>query len=170
MNNPRDLILQRKVSREIFMKYMYQKAISNEPWVDLFHDLEKFISLVEEDAMEIFKEYGGRDLEQLENFRDLVIDTGYLMDISNAIEENFDEINSYINQYARNWTIDTLPIIDVAILRIAIAEIKFMYTIPDSVSCNVAVELAKKYCDDGAYKYINGILGSVAGKKSEHKE
>lgn len=167
MSNPRELILQRKVSREVFMKYMYQKSISKEPWTEIFTDFGKFISQIEEDVIELFYENGGRKIDELENFRDVVLDCGYLMNISNSIEENITQIDSYINKYARNWTVDTLPVVDVSILRIAIAEIKYIFEIPDRVACNVAVDLAKKYCDDGAYKYINGILGSVTSENEK---
>lgn len=164
MSNPKELIIQRMASREIFMKYMYQKALSKSEWKDIFTDFEDFISGVEEDAIEIFNGYGGREIEPLESYREVVLDCSYLMDISKVIEENIENIDDYINKYARNWSTDTLPVVDLSILRIAIAEIKYMFTIPGKVACNVAVELSKKYCDDDSYKYINGILGSVVSE------
>ena len=87
------------------------------------------------------------------------------MDMVAAFDANREEIDSNINKFARKWTIDTLPIVDVAILRMAITEILYMIDIPDGITCDEAVNLAKKYCDDGAYKYINGILGSVVNDK-----
>ena len=86
------------------------------------------------------------------------------MDMSRVIESNISEIDEYINKYARNWTVETLPKVDVSILRIAIAEIKYTAIVPNGVACDQAVILAKKYCDDNAYKYINGILGSIIGE------
>lgn len=97
----------------------------------------------------------------LDSYREVILDSSYLMDAARAVEDNIGAIDAYINEYARNWTTDTMPAVDVAILRLAVAEIKFMFTIPEAVACDEAVNIAKKYCDDDAYKYINGILGSV---------
>ncbi len=161
MTNAKDLIIQRKVSREVFMKFLYNKAVLNDSWESLYDDLLSFIEEMEEDSIEIHKFHGGRDFDTLEVYRDVVFDCAYLMEISDAIEKNKSEIDNYINKYARNWTIETLPIVDVAILRLAIAEIMFMFTVPNKVACDEAVNLAKKYCEDNAYKYINGILGNI---------
>lgn len=157
----RDLIIQRKVSRELFMKFLYQQAVLKSDWTDLKTRFDDFISSVEDDAMEIHRSHGGREPELLEMPGDLLLDASYLIGMVNAFEANREDIDAKINQYARKWTIDSLPIVDVAILRMAITEILYIIDIPDGISCDEAVNLAKKYCDDGAYKYINGILGSV---------
>ena len=54
-----------------------------------------------------------------------------------------------------------MPKTDLAILRIAVCEMIYMDDIPDSVSINEAVEMAKKFGDDDSPKYINGILSSI---------
>lgn len=161
MTRANNLIMQRKVSREIFMKYLYSRAVSNAGWEGLSQDLDSFLDSVEDDAIEIHKSHGGKEIDMLDSYREVVLDSSYLMDAARAVEDNIGAIDAYINEYARNWTTDTMPAVDVAILRLAVAEIKFMFTIPEAVACDEAVNIAKKYCDDDAYKYINGILGSV---------
>ena len=161
----RDIIIQRKVSRELFMKFLYQQAVLKSDWLDLRGKFDEFIKSVEDDAMEIHKSHGGRELELLEMPGDLLLDAYYLLEMVNAFDLNREYIDSNINKFARKWTIDTLPLVDVAILRTAITEIKYMFDIPEGITCDEAVNLAKKYCDDGAYKYINGILGSVVNDK-----
>ncbi|MBC2577229.1 transcription antitermination factor NusB [Peptostreptococcus russellii] len=163
-NKVNDLLVRRVVSRELFMKFLYQNELLEAGWEDLYQKLDTFLDGVEDDAMEIHIENGGRELDQLETYRDVVLDGSYLIDMSRAIESNISEIDEYINKYARNWTVETLPKVDVSILRIAIAEIKYTAIVPNGVACDQAVILAKKYCDDNAYKYINGILGSVIGE------
>lgn len=161
-NNTKQLMIQRTVSREVLMKYLFQKALLESQWEGLDADLVDFIDGIEDDAMEIYSEYKGEPTVISDiDFKEIVIDKAYLSDLSNAIENHKEEIDEYINKYARNWSIETLPTVDVAILRLAIAEIKFSGLVPEGVACDQAVLLAKKYCDDGAYKYINGILGSV---------
>lgn len=164
-NKTKDLLVRRMVSRELFMKFLYQNQLLGGSWSDLYEKLNAFLDGVEDDAMEIHKESGGRELDELETYRDALLDGSYLLDMANAIENNIEEIDSYINKYARNWTVETLPNVDVSILRVAIAEIKYTAIVPGGVACDQAVILAKKYCDDNAYKYINGILGSVIGEK-----
>ena len=161
MTRANNLIMQRKVSREIFMKYLYSRAVSNAGWEGLSQDLDSFLDLVEDDAIEIHKSHGGKEIDMLDSYREVILDSSYLMDAARAVEDNIGAIDAYINEYARNWTTDTMPAVDVAVLRLAVAEIKFMFTIPEVVACDEAVNIAKKYCDDDAYKYINGILGSV---------
>ena len=55
--------------------------------------------------------------------------------------------------------------LDTAILKIAIYEMLFCSDIPDKVSVNEAVELAKEYSSDKAPGFINGILGKVIADK-----
>lgn len=165
MSKATDLIKQRQVSRELFMKYIYQRAMLKSGWEDIDTDLPAFIDQMEEDILEIHKHYGGRELDQLESYKEFTFDGAYLMDMCKAFSLNNEEVDSLINEYARNWTVDTMPSVDVSILRMATTEIKYMLEIPDSVSCNEAINLAKRYCEDGAYKYINGILGSIIENK-----
>lgn len=58
-----------------------------------------------------------------------------------------------------------MPKVDLSILRIAVYEIMYRCDIPDSVSINEAVELAKTFGGDHSPSFINGILGAVSRKK-----
>lgn len=75
--------------------------------------------------------------------------------------DNLDIIDKIIQKYSSAWDLDRIASTDRNILRLAIYEILFCEDIPDSVSINEAVDMAKKYCDEKSYKYINGLLGSV---------
>lgn len=165
MSNQKNLIIQRRVSREVFMKFIFQESANGDECKDLTIKLERFLDDIENDAIKIHESYSGREIEKLESYKDVIFDYSYLMDATTAYESNKKLVDDYINKYARNWTIDTLPKTDLAILRTAITEIKFMYTVPNKVACDEAVNIAKKYCDDDAYKYINGILGSIVEDK-----
>ena len=79
----------------------------------------------------------------------------------NGALENIVEIDRLIGLYAKGWTTERMSKVDLAILRLAVFEIKYSMT-PKSVAVNEAVELAKKYSSDEAPAFINGILGSVA--------
>ncbi len=81
--------------------------------------------------------------------------------------EKTPDIDKLISLSSRRWNINRTPKTDLAIIRLAAIEIMYMEDIPDSVSINEAVELAKEYCDDKAPSYINGILGAILKNKNE---
>ena len=79
--------------------------------------------------------------------------------------EKMPEIDELISSSSRKWNINRTPKTDLAIIRLAALEIMYMDDIPDSVSINEAVELAKNYSDENAPSYINGILGNIVRTK-----
>lgn len=81
-------------------------------------------------------------------------------------EECMAASDELISKYLRGWKIDRLSRVVVSILRIAVAEITAFDDIPDSVSANEAVELAKKYAAAEDASFINGILGSIIRSKT----
>ncbi len=78
------------------------------------------------------------------------------------VEENFAEIDEIIEANSQDWTISRLPKVTLAILRLAVAEIKYVDDVPNGVAVNEAVELAKKYGTNEDASFINGILGTIA--------
>ena len=71
-----------------------------------------------------------------------------------------------IDKLGHKWTIETMSKVDVAILRLAAAELFFTET-PASVTINEAVELGKKFGGDQSGRFINGILASMVKEKNE---
>ena len=86
--------------------------------------------------------------------------------LSAAAIDYTEESDRLIESNLRGWKLSRLPKVTLAILRLAVAEIMCMEDIPDSVSVNEAVELAKKYGGEEAPKFINGLLGSVIRAKT----
>lgn len=76
-------------------------------------------------------------------------------------EENQEEIDRVIGENIRGWNIRRLSKVALALLRLSVYEILFDDSIPDGVSINEAVELAKKYGGKDDAPYINGVLASV---------
>ena len=84
-----------------------------------------------------------------------------------GIEARQDEIDAIISKYLKKgWTLRRISRPSLAILRLAVYEITYLESIPDAVSVNEAVELAKKYTIDES-GFVNGILGSVVRAKEE---
>lgn len=86
----------------------------------------------------------------------------YAKALFEGVDSKIEELDEIINAYSKGWKTNRLPKVNLAILRLAIYEIKYVDDVPASVAINEAVELAKKYSGEGDYSFINGILGSVA--------
>jgi N utilization substance protein B len=78
-----------------------------------------------------------------------------------AICDNRLEIDAIIGENSNGWRPDRLGNVSRAILRLAVYEMRFVDSIPFTVTINEAVELAKKYDDEKARPFINGVLNSV---------
>ena len=148
------------------MKLIYQTSITKEDVDNLDLLVDEF---VDNNAEYILNRYEELRLQHSNNPElslegvdiDEAIDKDYIKNICLTIEENNEMINSLINSNAKNWSVDRIAKVDLAILKLAIAEIIAIDDIPQKVSVNEAIELAKIYCDDKSPKFINGILGSV---------
>ena len=89
----------------------------------------------------------------------------YLEEVFDGIEKNKETILELISQnLKKDWTIQRISKVNLAILEIAIFEIKYT-EIPFKVAINEAVELAKKYGDEAAPIFVNGVLASVVNEK-----
>jgi len=78
-----------------------------------------------------------------------------------GIVENVNNIDDRIKKYLKNWDINRIAKIDLAIMRCSFYEILYCDDIPNSVSINEAVEIAKKYSTEKSPSFINGILGNL---------
>ena len=82
-------------------------------------------------------------------------------------EEHETELDAVIQKYIRGWTMSRLSRVSLALLRLALYEMKFEPDIPVAVSINEAVNLAKKYGGVEDAPFVNGVLGSAAGEAVE---
>jgi N utilization substance protein B len=86
----------------------------------------------------------------------------YARQIVVGITEHGDEIDELIETYAQGWTINRMPAVDRAIVRIGIWEILFNEEIPDGVAISEAVEAAAVLSTEDSSGFINGLLGRIA--------
>ena len=89
------------------------------------------------------------------------IEKRYFSKVVEAVTSNLTEIDELLAASRDNWRIDRISKVDLAVLRLSAAEIKYLDDIPDSVSINEAVELAKKFGSEDSGKFVNGVLGRV---------
>ncbi len=86
----------------------------------------------------------------------------YAREIVVGITEHGDEIDELIETYAQGWTIDRMPTLDRAIVRMGIWEIMFNDEVPESVAVSEAVKLASELSTDDSAGFVNGLLGRIA--------
>ena len=127
----------RTLSRELALKILYQSDIANKPFSVAIEDF--------------FKDEETKEKTVIEYTRRLVLGVG----------EHLNEIDKKISEYAANWELKRMAVIDRNVLRLGVFELKFESDVPPKVTINEAVELAKKYGDIDSSKFINGVLDKI---------
>ena len=133
--------MSRKVAREVAMKHAFARLFGGE---------DTYADILDKSGI---KEAPTKD------------DLSYSEEVLAGIAEHSEEIDSLIAELAIGWSIDRMPKVDLSILRIAIYEMLYRDDIPDSVSINEAVELAKRFGGERSSGYINGMLGTLSKRK-----
>lgn len=154
------------------MKFIYQVDMNKEDIGDINSKLENFLSdnfeYIKNRYEELKLQFSDEaDVKLEETELSQFIGLKYAGEVVKNLQENKENIDSLINKYAKNWTINRMAKVDLAILRLSLCEILYISEIPTKVSINEAVELSKLYCDEKSPKFINGILGSVVSEIGE---
>ena len=126
--------MSRKKSREYAFRLVFEKFF-HEPELDLQFDDEEML-ITEEDMPFANSLIGG-------------------------VNTNYDAILDIIKNNTVGYELDRIFKVDLAILVLAIYELKFDTVTPQNVVINEAVALAKKYSTDKSYSFINGVLAKV---------
>lgn len=77
------------------------------------------------------------------------------------------ELDHYIAEHAPEWPIEQVSVIDRNLIRMAVWEFAVSGETPVKVAINEAVELAKRYGSDSSSRFVNGVLGSLAERRTE---
>lgn len=85
----------------------------------------------------------------------------FVEEIVNGVLGNIDKIDSLISEYAENWTIGRMGVLDRNVLRMAVYEMLHRDDIPPVVSINEAVDVAKYFSSSESGRFVNGILDRV---------
>jgi len=131
--------MNRKAAREWLIQFFYQMDIRNEYTEELFQVSVNALETPVPDNNKLYME------EVIRKFFD-----------------NRETVDTIISEHLIDWTIDRMSRVDLAILRVAVIELRFMEGIPVSVAVNEAVDLSKKYGDEESAGFVNGVLGKIA--------
>lgn len=85
----------------------------------------------------------------------------YTVTVARGVTEHTAHIDDLIAAHLQGWTLDRLPAVDRAILRVAVWELLHAEDVPEPVAVDEAVELAKQLSTDDSPGFVNGVLGQV---------
>lgn len=81
-----------------------------------------------------------------------------------GVRDHRDDIDADLVRVARGWTLDRMPVLDRAILRIGVFELRWTPDVPTAVVLNEAVELAKSFSTEESGRFVNGVLARLAAE------
>ena len=87
-------------------------------------------------------------------------DEDYIKALTSGVKQHREDIDRQIASRSKSWELERIPALVRAILSLALYELDFVKDTPSSVVINEAVELAKRYGEEGDSRFINGLLGS----------
>jgi transcription antitermination protein NusB len=85
----------------------------------------------------------------------------YTVELVEGVTGNLDRIDRVLGEHSEGWTVDRMPPVDRAVLRLALYELVLREDVPDAVAIDEAVELAKSLSTDESPRFVNGVLGRV---------
>ncbi len=86
----------------------------------------------------------------------------YAESIVRGFVEHQGRVDALLSEHSRGWTLERMPAVDRAILRIAVYELLYSLDVPPAVVVNEAVDAAKLLSTDDSPKFVNGVLGQIA--------
>jgi transcription antitermination protein NusB len=86
----------------------------------------------------------------------------YATTLLEGVVAHRERIDELLAEHAEGWTLDRMPFVDVAILRLGVYELLWTQDVPDPVAIDEAVQLAKSLSTDDSPRFVNGVLGRLA--------
>ena len=86
----------------------------------------------------------------------------YAVAVVAGVGRHMDELDGWISDYAKDWTIDRMPALDRALLRMGVFEILHRPDVPTGALISEAVELAQRFSTDESSRFVNGMLARIA--------
>jgi N utilization substance protein B len=121
-------------------------------------------------AVDVLYEAGQRDGDALQTLKDRLVQGDppipeYAVELVEGVVANRVRIDELLSTYAEDWTLDRMPPVDLAILRLGVFELLWRDDIPDAVVISEAVELASSLSTDESPAFVNGLLARLLSLK-----
>src|SRR5262249_32522969 len=91
----------------------------------------------------------------------------FTVELVEGAREHRTRIDEILSAYAEGWTIDRMPGVDRAVLRLGVYELLYRDDVPDAVVIDEAVELAKSLSTDESPRFVNGVLARVLRDRAQ---
>ena len=147
----------RTAAREIAVALCYRLSVSGElsdEALNGFFDGEYYETLSGE----------GESFAQTPDEKQL----GYIRAVTQGVASCLEELDGFIQKYAVGWKPERISKTALAVLRVALYEIRCVADVPAAAAINEAVELAKHYDEPETVAFVNGVLGAYW--RGEHGE
>jgi N utilization substance protein B len=121
-------------------------------------------------AVDVLYEAGQRDGDALLTLKDRLAQADppvpeYAVELVEGVVANRVRIDELLSTYAEDWTLDRMPPVDLAILRLGVFELLWRDDVPDAVVVSEAVELASTLSTDESPAFVNGLLARLLSLK-----
>ena len=122
----------------------------------------KLLFLLEFYKGEELNEQAERYLDEVEEAVPTEAEAAYIRERFHKVEEKIEELDQLLTSASTGWKLNRMSKVDLAIMRLAVYEMKYDEDVPVKVAINEAVELAKKFGGDESPAFVNGILAKLA--------
>ena len=123
-------------------------------------------------ALDVLFEAEQRHIDAETLLADRIVEPGtesslpqYSVEIVEGVLDNINRIDELLETYSHGWTLERMPAVDRALLRIGTWEILFNDEVPDAVAIDEAVELSRSLSTDDSPSFVNGMLGRIVELK-----
>ena len=137
--------MSRQNAREAAVRFLYQADITGD---DVATIIESYFHNIQPDDEDVYIPLGDDDID-------------YTNSLLSGVSEHIDEIDGIISENSNGWKINRISKTLLAVMRIAVFEMRYRDDVPVKVSINEAIELAKAYDGDATGAFVNGILAGV---------
>lgn len=85
----------------------------------------------------------------------------YTISLVEGVAAHQERIDELLSEHAQGWTLNRMPPVDLAVLRLGVYEMLWSADVPDPVAIDEAVGLAKELSTDDSPRFVNGVLGRI---------
>lgn len=157
MDKKNKKFIKRRVQRELAFQLLYELNAKKNTLIEQVEsadDLDEVQNITNFNKDEFIAEYF--ELRELD-----AKEYGYTSKVANLYIDNQDEIERLLEQNIYGWRIERVGKTEISIIRVATTEMLFIDDVPPAVAINEAVELAKVFADEKAYKFVNKVLRNI---------
>ncbi len=116
-----------------------------------------------ERALSLLYEAESKDLDPAAILAALPVEPApFAAQVVAGVGEHLEELDKWITSYAKDWTIDRMPALDRALLRMGVFELLHRPDVPTGAVISEAVELAQTFSTDESSRFVNGMLARIA--------